>query len=150
MAQTWTVELRARRSPEQRCALCHDGIGTSARACLRCLTLYHDDCVKELGRCPTLGCAEKARTVSPVRAEAEERALTVLSSLGLWLRLLALTTIYTTIALVTLVSGLVLVFAVGGWPIVPGLFFLGLSFLAVRAINRERVYHNGRRSGARA
>jgi hypothetical protein len=129
-----------------RCSLCHGEIGASARACLGCLTLYHDDCAKEHGRCPTLGCSgRKPRVVSPRRAEARAQALSLVSSLGLWLRLFVLTTIYTMVALVAVGAGLALVFG-GSGAVLPGVLLLGLACLAVRAINRERVYQNRRRS----
>lgn len=52
-----------------RCALCHEGIsGEEADlvACDRCHTVLHDECWRELGRCPLLGCVGR----SPERARA--------------------------------------------------------------------------------
>lgn len=41
-----------------RCALCHDQLGAASRlACGACASVVHDDCGRELARCPTLGCA---------------------------------------------------------------------------------------------
>jgi hypothetical protein len=50
-----------------RCAYCHGGISGAEPdlvACERCHTVLHDDCWRELGHCPLLGCAGK----SPERA----------------------------------------------------------------------------------
>jgi hypothetical protein len=45
-----------------RCAYCHGGIsGAEADlvACDRCHTVLHDECWRELGRCPLLGCGSQ-------------------------------------------------------------------------------------------
>lgn len=53
-----TVTIGGRRSPtENRCAYCHDPIGTAVAAfCPLCETRLHHDCVTQLRRCPTIGC----------------------------------------------------------------------------------------------
>src|SRR4051812_36233442 len=47
--------LRPHRRSRLRCAYCHGSVVHAAR-CLRCGTVLHDECHRELGRCPALGC----------------------------------------------------------------------------------------------
>lgn len=50
------VEVRG-ASPRARCAYCHQD-ARALLACTRCGTGLHLDCWSDLGRCPTLGCAD--------------------------------------------------------------------------------------------
>lgn len=55
-----------------RCSICHDSARGSLRRCA-CGTVAHRACLLELGRCPTLGCAEppprRRRPRRPTQAE---------------------------------------------------------------------------------
>ena len=59
-----------------RCAYCHDSLGAIHSACSACGTRQHFSCARELGACPTQGCADKrslraqASAISVVRARA--------------------------------------------------------------------------------
>ena len=61
------MELQRRAQPEreQRCPYCHDHLALEseeALTCPACGTEHHAACVRELGRCTTLGC-ERALTL---------------------------------------------------------------------------------------
>jgi hypothetical protein len=58
------LRLASRRSPDARCAFCHDALGGVIATCPRCLTAFHRDCRGHLSKCPTLGC-ETAFTAAP-------------------------------------------------------------------------------------
>jgi len=55
-----------------RCAVCHDAPRGALRRC-PCGTFAHRECLRELGRCPTLGCAEppprRRRRRTPTQVE---------------------------------------------------------------------------------
>lgn len=49
-----------------RCGLCHDALAEPDQVrCPGCATLLHGECRAQLGRCPTLGCAEGAVASGP-------------------------------------------------------------------------------------
>ncbi len=52
--------ISTRVSPALRCAVCHDRAG-GLTACQRCQSRFHEECRRDIGRCPTLGC----RAVGP-------------------------------------------------------------------------------------
>src|SRR5579883_470480 len=58
------LRLASRRSPDARCAFCHDALEGAIATCPRCLTPFHRDCRGHLSKCPTLGC-ETAFTTAP-------------------------------------------------------------------------------------
>jgi len=51
------VTLVGRRTAHERCAICHGALRDREARCRECGSLVHQDCRRELGRCPTLGCA---------------------------------------------------------------------------------------------
>ncbi len=56
-----------RRVPRarERCPFCHDGLSPAELlACEGCGAIYHPECVREAGRCATLGCAAGRERVS--------------------------------------------------------------------------------------
>lgn len=148
--ENWPIELRARRSPEQRCAFCHGGIGVSAMACLRCQTLFHEDCASEYGKCPTLGCTGRGPRPAeqPAQPFLDEPIATyrhALSWVWLWVRLVVGTALFTTIGLPAFLVGLGLVFTATPWALLSPLPF-AIAYLALYAINRERHFLNGVRT----
>jgi hypothetical protein len=64
------VHAEAHRSPDARCAYCHDALRGAVATCARCHTVCHDDCREQLGRCPTLGCDGVAPTPPSPRTRA--------------------------------------------------------------------------------
>lgn len=50
------IEPHPEPSNQPRCAYCHDDLDNKVTACNECRTILHQDCAKELGRCPILGC----------------------------------------------------------------------------------------------
>jgi hypothetical protein len=68
-----SIKVRIRDSDRQRqsCAYCHERFQSSFHRCPSCATCLHDDCLRELGRCPTLGC----KANEPWRAEAQHPTL---------------------------------------------------------------------------
>ena len=52
------VALRERRELPLRCAVCHDEPESLVR-CEGCGSAFHEDCRRELARCPTLGCSAR-------------------------------------------------------------------------------------------
>jgi hypothetical protein len=77
------LSLKARATP-RRCALCHDGSGAVLASCPHCRTLYHEECRKALGRCPTLGCAEVDVAEPRVGVEEPQRRTGRNSRLRFW------------------------------------------------------------------
>lgn len=155
MAGEWHFELRARHSPEQRCAICHGDIGASAMACVRCQTAYHEDCVGDTGRCPTLGCtARPATTVSARLAEHARRTFEETPRRRpwarwlLWPRLLVRVGVFTALACVFLwlaVGAGLLAIASGPFALVVvplGLLCLWLVRVSFTAIGDERRLQN--------
>ena len=64
------------KSAELRCAFCHDEATGHLVRCPSCSALTHEDCLVELGRCPTLGCAQVPVSRPPV-ASPQPSAQTV-------------------------------------------------------------------------
>ena len=54
------VQVQERPTTAERCALCRDRLnaGGEAMRCRTCHTGFHRACSRELGGCPTLGCAD--------------------------------------------------------------------------------------------
>jgi hypothetical protein len=53
-----TLCLRGRATSDERCPVCHDKLMSGELAvCHECGTRHHDECLRELGRCATFGCA---------------------------------------------------------------------------------------------
>lgn len=50
------LRLHERGDAFVRCAFCHDALVVAGQACFRCRTRLHEECWKEVPRCPTLGC----------------------------------------------------------------------------------------------
>jgi hypothetical protein len=59
----------APRGNPARCAFCHDDVPAEGFSCPGCGVVLHDGCVRELTRCPTIGC-----TRIPSRERARKRA----------------------------------------------------------------------------
>ena len=55
------ISLKARSCRQERCPYCHGELGTACKACDRCHTLHHPECLAELGRCTVLGCSGSRR-----------------------------------------------------------------------------------------
>ena len=65
----WSASLRA--GPPRSCAYCHDDLsgGNQELSCPGCGGAYHSECLAELGRCASLGCAGLGE-VGPARRVA--------------------------------------------------------------------------------
>ncbi len=143
-------ELRARSSPEQRCAFCHGGIGVSAMACLRCQTIFHEDCAAETGRCPTFGCREKppvarGRTVEPWLQSPDASWWHALGIMGLWVRLLAVTTTLAMIGVIMVGVTIMLVVTISPASLVAALT-IAIAYFAFQGIEGERRFQNAVRT----
>lgn len=53
-----------------QCGFCHDHLSGRGIRCCSCGTVLHFDCVRELGRCPTIGCANAVAGRPPEVIEA--------------------------------------------------------------------------------
>ncbi|MBI3726236.1 DUF393 domain-containing protein [bacterium] len=53
-----SLVLSASREGASRCGYCHDEAHEDATVCPSCRAVLHEECGKELGRCPTIGCAK--------------------------------------------------------------------------------------------
>src|SRR5579872_6367016 len=74
------LRLASRRSPDARCAFCHDALEGVIATCPRCLTPFHRECRGHLSKCPTLGC-ETAFTAAPEVELASEPPASLTSEL---------------------------------------------------------------------
>jgi hypothetical protein len=56
--ETPRIRVGTAREDEARCAYCHADVADSDGVvkCSRCATLLHEDCWREHGSCPALGC----------------------------------------------------------------------------------------------
>lgn len=77
----------------RRCAFCHADLPARYRECQGCGVATHTDCLRELGRCPTEGCAKPPRPKPPEfvyhptldpRTSRVVLEVLVLVSLALW------------------------------------------------------------------
>jgi hypothetical protein len=69
------IKLRARGSDQQSsCAYCHGPLQNSVHTCPSCQTCLHEDCSRELGRCPTIGCAANNSAAEGAAVIPGERA----------------------------------------------------------------------------
>ena len=147
MGEKLSFELRARSSPEQRCAFCHGGIGASAMACLRCQTIFHEDCAAESGRCPTFGCKEKPpaaaeRTFEPWVEAPDAWRGHFLGLARLWGRLVVRTTFFSLVGLPAIVATIGLLLSCSAFTPVAGFAFV-VVYLAFNALGTERHFQNG-------
>lgn len=76
---------RVRRAA--RCALCHDDLEVTPRACDHCAAALHQECWSLLTACPTLGCAPRVR---PAITSPTPYAGATWEHFGLWLALFSM------------------------------------------------------------
>src|SRR5271170_5640016 len=66
------LSLTRRRSPDARCAFCHDALEGVISSCPCCFTAFHRDCRGHLGKCPTIGCNTTFSEAPEVEVEHDE------------------------------------------------------------------------------